>query len=139
MLETEICFIKFGLYLHFGGAGGGMQWGEFHCSALQRPAVIYCFWRRCSESRLGIVPFDSVTVIEYHVTSEHCYPSTALRVFSLVLSACTNWRDISRTLKYLNFVLSLRFLIWTMIVFLVYAIKMEFVLYEVDTESLRTV
>jgi len=26
-----------------------------------------------------------------------------------------------------------------MIVFLVYAIKMEFVLYEVDTESLRTV
>jgi hypothetical protein len=77
-------------------------------------------------------------VIEHQATSEHFYSWTALTVFSLVLTACTNWRDISRTLKFLNFALSLRFFIWTTIVFLVCTMKTEFVLCELDADCLCT-
>jgi len=87
MLGTETCFTKFGVYLHFGGACNGASFtvrpyrGQ-QCSTASGDAAVKVVWELYLLTQWQLA-------IEYQATSEHCYSSTALTVFSLVLTDVT--------------------------------------------------
>lgn len=81
--ETEICFTKFEVYLYFGG------------HAMGRVSLFGPTEASSDLLRLEMLQWKSswnctIWLSEYQSTSEHCYSSTALTVFSLVLTAYTN-------------------------------------------------